>query len=46
MLGAFVTESLCGVWLLAAQKPINRPGWWKGKVALFQMPVMRRGRVL
>ena len=30
---------LKGVWvrLLAAQKPINRPGWWKGKFALFQM---------
>ena len=23
-----------GIWLLAAWKPINRPGWWKGK---FQM---------
>ena len=22
---------MCGVQLLAAQKPINRPGWWKGK---------------
>ena len=27
-----------GVWLLAAQKPISRPGWWKGKFALFQIP--------
>ena len=27
-----------GVWLSAAQKPISRPGWWKGKFALFQMP--------
>ena len=26
-----------GVWRLPAQKPINRPGWWKGKFALFQM---------
>ena len=26
-----------GVWLLAAQKPANRPGWWKGKFGLFQM---------
>ena len=26
-----------GVWLLAVQKPISRPGWWKGKFALFQM---------
>ena len=25
-----------GVWLLATLKPINRPGWWKGKFALFQ----------
>ena len=25
------------VQLLAAQKPINRPGWWEGKFALFQM---------
>ena len=22
---------MCGVQLLAAQKPMNRPGWWKGK---------------
>ena len=45
-----VTES--GVWLLASQKPIMRPGWWKWKFALFwmittgvlgggQMPVQR-----
>jgi len=26
-----------GVWLLAAQKPANRPGWQKGKFGLFQM---------
>ena len=26
-----------GVWLLAVQKPIKRPGWWKGKFALFWM---------
>ena len=25
------------VQLLAAQKLINRPGWWKGKFVLFQM---------
>ena len=24
--------------MLAAQKSVNRPGWWKGKFALFQMP--------
>ena len=28
------------VWLLAAQKTINRPGWWKGKFALFQVLAM------
>ena len=33
-----------GVWLLATQKPINRTGWWKGKLALFQMPATRSGR--
>ena len=26
-----------GAWLLTVQKPISRPGWWKGKFALFQM---------
>ena len=25
------------VWLLVTQKPINRPAWWKGTFALFQM---------
>ena len=25
------------VWLLAASKPVNRPGWWKGKLALIQL---------
>ena len=29
------------VWLLAAQKPSQRPGWQKGKSAFFQMPVAR-----
>ena len=33
---AHVTER-CGYWLLAAQQPINRPGWWKGKFTLFQI---------
>ena len=28
----------CGVWLLTTQKSINRPGWWEGEFALFQMP--------
>ena len=27
----------CGVRLLTTPKPINRPGWWKGKFALCQM---------
>ena len=41
---ADVTERLCGgVWLLTSQKPINRPGWWKGKFAFFQMPANRMG---
>ena len=25
------------VWLRAAQKPLKRPGWWKGKFTLFWM---------
>ena len=33
------------VWLLAAQKPVNRLGWWKGKFALFPVPATGRGRV-
>ena len=32
-----------GVWLLATQKPINRPGWWKGKFALFPMSAPATG---
>ena len=36
-----VTERVCKVQLLATQKSINRPGWWKGKFALFQMPATR-----
>ena len=24
-----------GFWLIAAQKPVTRQGWWKGKFALF-----------
>ena len=30
-------KEVCGreIQLLAAQKPINRPGWWRGKFALF-----------
>ena len=30
-------EYVHGVQLLATQKPINRPGWWKGTFALFQI---------
>ena len=26
------------VYLLAVQKPKKRPDWWKGKLALLQMP--------
>ena len=29
-----VTEN--GVWRLAAQRPVRRQGWWKGKFALFR----------
>ena len=29
---------MCGFQLLTAQKPINRPGWGKGKFGLFQVP--------
>ena len=41
-----------GVWLLIAQKPKKRPGWWKGKFALFWMLAagdggnVRSGRLL
>ena len=31
------------VWLLADQNPINRPGWWRGKFALFQILATRVG---
>ena len=34
---------MCGFRLLAAQKPVNRPDWWKGKFALFQMPATGGG---
>ena len=37
-----VTES--GVWLLTAQKPLKRPGWWEGAFPLFWMPATK-GRV-
>ena len=36
---ALLPKGVCGgVQLLSAQKPISRPGWWKVKFALFQMP--------
>ena len=38
--------SKSGVQLFPVQKPIKRPGWWKGRLALFQRPAMRRGRLL
>ena len=41
--GHFVTGS--GVRLLAAQKPIKRPGWWRGKFALFWMLATGAGRM-
>ena len=31
------------VQLLAAQKPINKPGWWKGKFAIIQKPATGEG---
>ena len=41
--GEYVIETyVCGVQLLTIEKPINRPSWWKGKFALFQMPVTTR----
>ena len=44
--GEYVIETyVCGVRLLTIQKLINRPSWWKGKFALFQMPVTTRGGV-
>ena len=42
-LGIITLTERCRVWLLAAQKPIYRPGWQKGKFALFQMPVTGGG---
>jgi len=33
------------VWLLAARKSVNRPGWWKGKFALFHMLATAEERV-
>ena len=33
-----VTERSWWVQLLTTQKPVNRPGLWKGKFALVKMP--------
>ena len=41
-----VIERVRGVWLLAAQKPINSPGWQKGKCALFYMPATAESGVV
>ena len=39
-----LAKEVCGrVWLLAAQKPTDRPGWWKEKFALCQTPATREG---
>ena len=35
---ALIINKRYSVQLLTTQKPLNRPGWWKGKFALFQMP--------
>ena len=43
---AFSVTERWGVQLLTAQKPINRPGWWKGKFALFQPAPKGEGRHL
>ena len=40
-MGSYVTKRYAwGIQLLATQKPISRPDWWKGKLALFQMPAI------
>ena len=35
---ALIINKRYSIQLLTTQKPLNRPGWWKGKFALFQMP--------
>ena len=35
---ALIINKRYSVRQLTAQKPLNRPGWWKRKFALFQMP--------
>ena len=41
--GIITLTERCGVWLLAAPKPIYKPDWQKGKFASFQMPVTGGG---
>ena len=41
---ALVTERESGC--SPSQRPINRPGWWKGKFALFQMLANVGGQML
>ena len=41
-----VTKRIVWVRLLAAQKPIKRPGWWKGRFALFQTLATEAGGCL
>ena len=38
--------SKSGVQLLPVLKPIKRPSWWKERLALFQRPAMKWGRLL
>ena len=45
--GDNITERyMWGIWLLAAQKSVNRQGWWKEKFALFQMLATGAGGVV
>ena len=38
LLTPYCYQEVCmGVWLQTAQKPVNRPGGWKGNFVLFQM---------
>ena len=35
-----IVTDRCGLWRLTTQKPISRPGWWKGKFAVSQTSVI------
>ena len=37
-----IVTDRCGLWWLTTQKPISRPGWWKGKFAVSQTSVIGR----